>query len=721
MPKPSASSPPSGRDSTSRTRRRTRRGRAASASATRPRNRTSARPSARAVRAGRGRGPRPRSRAARPACRATASITTSKPLRGTSRDRPSTSGRSGSRPKRARAAAARSSVERAEPLAVDAGRDDDARPARRPRDARRLRAGYPPAATTAAAPRRTRRPEPRSPGTLAGTVISPPCATTTYGALRSRGPIEPERQHRVEEDHVGTHLARAARRRRASAPPSEAAPSAARARRGTPAAASHGRRAGVRGREHGRLPGREPPPQLVEVRLDAAVLGREVVGDQQARHRRGCYELASCSASSHDPRSAMMRRYCITCRGRLKPSAPTSRPRAAEQRDELALGERAVRDVQRRRRPTPRRPSGSCGRTGRTTRTAPARTARVVVAGEQPAGRVHALLGRVRPVLEPHQLAVEQRVRPAGDVAGGDDPRRGRARLVAHDAVVDREPRSFEPRGLGHDADADHDDVGRDRGAVAEPHAARPAPSPSIASTCTPVRRSTPWSRCISAITAPSSGPEPAHHRLRQRLEHRDVEAAAAARRRDLRADEAGADHDDLRAARRACARSASASSSVRSMNTPARSGWFGQPAGRRAGRDHEPVERDARAVGERRPRASPTSSATARVPSRQSSVEVVDALLAQHDLSGSQSPREQLLRERRAVVRAGAARRRSRRSGRRSPRAGASRRAQPGERVRRRDGRIGAIASDEIACVGQSRTASSTSAYQLGRLSCST
>ena len=61
----------------------------------------------------------------------------------------------------ARVAARASASSRTEPLAVDTGRDHDAR--QRPaRGARRgLRAGYEPAATTAAAPRITRRAEPR--------------------------------------------------------------------------------------------------------------------------------------------------------------------------------------------------------------------------------------------------------------------------------------------------------------------------------------------------------------------------------------------------------------------------------------------------------------------------------------------------------------------------------------------------------------------------------
>ena len=83
-------------------------------------------------------------------------MTTSKPLRGTSRDNPSTSGRSGSRPNRGACQLPRLVVDRTEPFDVDAGRDDDARQ-RRPRPRTASRAGYVPAATMPAAPRSTRR------------------------------------------------------------------------------------------------------------------------------------------------------------------------------------------------------------------------------------------------------------------------------------------------------------------------------------------------------------------------------------------------------------------------------------------------------------------------------------------------------------------------------------------------------------------------------------
>ena len=227
---------PSGRDNTSRTRRRSRRG---PGGRRRRRGRGSA-TSGFAARAplepARGRDPTPPIASCTPGSSATASITTSKPLRGTSRDSPSTSGRSGSRPKRARVAARCVVVERPEAFAVDAGRDD-ARPAAR--GPRRASPGAPGTRPRRRRPPRRAAPADRAgadPGTLAGTVISAPCAITTYGALAQARADEPERQHRIEEDHVGADLARervdVARQRAASG----AAPSGAPARRGTPAA-----------------------------------------------------------------------------------------------------------------------------------------------------------------------------------------------------------------------------------------------------------------------------------------------------------------------------------------------------------------------------------------------------------------------------------------------------------------------------------------------------
>ena len=71
-------------------------------------------------------------------------------------------------------------------------------------------------------------------------------------------------------------------------------------------------------------------------------------------------------------------------------------------------------------------------------------------------------------------------------------------------------------------------------------------------------------------------------------------------------------------------------------MNTPSRSGWFGSRRGVEPVAMHQAVERDALAVVRASTVARRERRARSRArPSRQSSVEVVDALLAQHDVVG--------------------------------------------------------------------------------------
>ncbi len=93
-----------------------------------------------------------------------------------------------------------------------------------------------------------------------------------------------QRQHRIEEDHVDFPLARhgvdatGEARRRQQHPLAHSLDAEALCR--VPV-----RRARIRRRQHVRLLGREAPPQLVQVRLDAAHLGWEVVRDKERRHR----------------------------------------------------------------------------------------------------------------------------------------------------------------------------------------------------------------------------------------------------------------------------------------------------------------------------------------------------------------------------------------------------------------------------------------------------
>ena len=88
----------------------------------------------------------------------------------------------------------------------------------------------------------------------------------------------------------------------------------------------------------------------------------------------------------------------------------------------------------------------------------------------------------------------------------------------------------------------------------------------------------------------------------------------------------------------------------MRSVSTPARLGWFGQMARLGARRDHQTVERDALAVVELHFVRGEIERDRARA-SSPLEVEVVDALLAQHDLVGFPLAAQQLLRQRRPVV----------------------------------------------------------------------
>ena len=265
----------------------------------------------------------------------------------------------------------------------------------------------------------------------------------------------------------------------------------------------------------------------------------------------------------------------------------------------------------------------------------------------------------------------EQRVRPAGDVARGDDAGRGEAGLVAHHAVVDREPAAVEPVRRRYDADADDEQVGVDRacrrrGAPARPGRRLRTPRPTRrgagrrrgrgAARRTPRRSPRPSPRtigCGSASSTVTSRPR------------------RAARRRHLRADEPGADHDDPRAGvepvadrdarRRACA--------ARTCRRARR--WSGRRAGRGAGGDHAgrrsrqavaAVELDARGPRGRARSPSPEPPGRARARRRPA--------CAGTSSSASRSPASKLLRQRRAGRTAGGARRRRARSRRREPRA---------------------------------------------------
>ena len=196
--------------------------------------------------------------------------------------------------------------------------------------------------------------------------------------------------------------------------------------------------------------------------------------------------------------------------------------------------------------------------------------------GQEVPSRGLALLGGVRPVLDAHLLAglAEQVVDPSGTIPCGVDPWRGPQRLGRrrrrrgppdHCPRATRSPatRRSRPRRRRRERARRH--PGERRSSVRR--------APSIPATCTPQRTSTPLRACTLATTSPISAPRPRIIGAEAPLEHRHRAPALGRRRGDLEADEPGADDDDAWPSFAVARRSASESSSVRSIVTPSRSG----------------------------------------------------------------------------------------------------------------------------------------------------
>ena len=141
-------------------------------------------------------------------------------------------------------------------------------------------------------------------------------------------------------------------------------------------------------------------------------------------------------------------------------------------------------------------------------------------------------------------------------------------------------------------------------------------------------------------------GPEPAHHRMRQCFEHGDVETPRAARRRDLGADETGADDHDARVVVEPAAdleRVVERAQHEQAVEV----GLVRQPSWRAARCDDAAVERHARAVVELYLVVGDVERDRAR-PEPQVEVEVGDAVLAELDLVGVRLAGQHFLRQRR-------------------------------------------------------------------------
>ena len=167
-----------------------------------------------------------------------------------------------------------------------------------------------------------------------------------------------------------------------------------------------------------------------------------------------------------------------------------------------------------------------------------------------------------------------------------------------------------------------------------------------------PQRIATSWSAWTAAHAAPISAPSPringagAPSRTTTELPSRRAVAATSSPMNPAPITTTRA----LPSRRRA--RRSSASSSVRSSTTCGQVALAGQPARRRPGRDDEPVERDLAPVGDHQPARLDveTGRRCTESPRHAERVEVVG--LAELDPVGLPLAGQQLLRQRRSVVR---------------------------------------------------------------------
>ena len=345
----------------------------------------------------------------------------------------------------------------------------------------------------------------------------------------------------------------------------------------------------------------------------------------------------------------------MTSRGRFMPSTPRSRPpRPYSARNDRSSIEPLTTSTS----------SSACG---------PAEeldAAVVLVAPEErhrrvrprparrvprPAGCVAAsgaLLGGVRPVLDPH-LLVEQLVRPARHVARRVHAGRPAFSVgVAHDAVAELEPAAGEPVGRPV----------RHRCRRRSRRPARCSPSPSRHPSRVDRRRRVMPQRIVDAvvgvdrprIAAPISAPRP-------RINGAGAPSStvtALPSRRAVAATSSPMKPAPITTTRAVAvaqvgARRSSASSSVRSSTTCGQSAWPGSRRGAAPVAMTSAVEGDLGPVGDASAGARSTSSPVGRgteAPRHAERVEVVG--LAQLDPVGLPFAGQQLLRQRRPVVR---------------------------------------------------------------------
>ena len=270
----------------------------------------------------------------------------------------------------------------------------------------------------------------------------------------------------------------------------------------------------------------------------------------------------------------------------------------------------------------------------------------VVVGQQASSGGLAHLDGRL-PVLDPQQLA-EAGAGPAGDVSGGHHPGRGGQRVVGDDAVIDVQPRTLDPAGVGRHPDADQDHRGLDARAVAEAHRLDPvgAVQPVDAHAQAQVHPVVAVQRGHDHAHLGAQGPFEGRGR---RLQHGHLDPAGSAHRRHLRPDETGPDHHDALGLLVEVAPQDEAVVQGAQDVHAFEHRRPGQPTGGGAGGDHQPV------VADPLPAIEAHEAIRAIEAHGPASEAVVDAQVLvggrQDDAIDIPDPGQHLLRQRRPVI----------------------------------------------------------------------
>ncbi len=220
------------------------------------------------------------------------------------------------------------------------------------------------------------------------------------------------------------------------------------------------------------------------------------------------------------------------------------------------------------------------------------------VLAEHRSGCGRTAIERVGPVLDADRPAEERVVRER-DVAGREDLRIRSAQCrVGDDAVGDIEPGRRRQLHVRPDADASDDDVGRHLRTVGQHDGA------DVAVTAQLTHADAAFDRHTVGLVqrqehARHLGPEHPLHGQRGHFDNGDRCTVRASGRRDLQSDPATTDDNHMRAVDETLRQVFAVGHGAQVEHTAQIGAGHVEPAGRRAGRQQQPVVRDTVAVGE--------------------------------------------------------------------------------------------------------------------------